>query len=305
MDISGGSLNRWNISSFVGRRDRFCDLVDGSLVAVGAVVVEESSNRVFLVLEYCGIGEEAFELKPDLVVICFDCHIPPQISTINTEHCLTHRNELFRSMSRRVQDYFEMVSPQWDVMRKSFYGEEVRDAVLNSVGINPTDTVLDVGAGTGFLTEAAAKLASKVIALDLSKGMSDEAIAKIGGGNVEFRIGNAERMPLQDASVNVVIGNMVLHHCPHPRIAISEMFRVLKSDGRIAISDLQEHPHEWLRKEHADLWLGFKMEEVESMMTEVGLGQVRVETLSSCCSSLEDGQQVKIPMFLASGKKTS
>ena len=208
-------------------------------------------------------------------------------------------------MSRRVQDYFEMVSPQWDVMRKSFYGEEVRDAVLNAVRVIPTDTVLDVGAGTGFLTEAAAKFASKVIALDFSRGMSDEAIAKMGRGNVEFRIGNAENVPLRRASVDVVVGNMVLHHCPHPRVALSEMSRVLKSNGRIAISDLQEHTHEGLRKEHADLWLGFKMEEVESMMTEVGLGQVRVETLSSCCSSLEDGEQVKIPMFLASGRKTS
>ena len=97
-------------------------------------------------------------------------------------------------MSRRVQDYFEMVSPQWDVMRKNFYGEQVRDAVLNAVGINPAHTVLDVGAGTGFLTEAAAKLASKVIALDFSRGMSEEAIAKMGSGNVEFRIGNAETL---------------------------------------------------------------------------------------------------------------
>ena len=207
-------------------------------------------------------------------------------------------------MSRRVLDYFEMVSPQWDVMRKSFYGEEVRDAVLNAVRINSTDTVLDVGAGTGFLTEAAARLASKVIALDFSKGMSDEAISKLGKGNVEFRIGNVERMPLQDASVDVIVGNMVLHHCPHPRVAFSEMSRVLRVNGRVAISDLQEHNHEWLRKEHADLWLGFKLEEVESMMMEVGLGHLRVEALSSCCSSLEEGQQVKIPMFLASGRKT-
>lgn len=197
-----------------------------------------------------------------------------------------------------------MVSPQWDVMRKSFYGDEVRDAVLNAVRINSTDTVLDVGAGTGFLTEAAAKLASKVITLDFSRGMSDEAISKLGKGKVEFRIGNVERMPLQEASVDVIVGNMVLHHCPHPRVAFSEMSRVLKPRGRIAISDLQEHNYEWLRKEHADLWLGFKIEEVESMMTEVGLGHVRVEKSSSCCSSLEDGQQVKIPMFLASGRKT-
>jgi ubiquinone/menaquinone biosynthesis C-methylase UbiE len=206
-------------------------------------------------------------------------------------------------MSRRVQDYFEMVSPQWDLMRRNFYGDEVREAVLNSVQISPSDTVLDVGAGTGFLTEAVAKVASKVIALDFSRGMSEEAVAKMGRGNVEFRIGNAESLPLQDSSVNVVVGNMVLHHCPHPEIAISEMSRVLKLSGRIALSDLQEHSHDWLRREHADLWLGFKMENVAMMMNENRLDNVKVETLSSCCSSEQDGQQVKIPMFLASASK--
>jgi ubiquinone/menaquinone biosynthesis C-methylase UbiE len=206
-------------------------------------------------------------------------------------------------MSRRVQDYFELVSPQWDVMRKNFYGEEVREAVLNAVHISPADTVLDVGAGTGFLTEAAAKVASKVIALDFSRAMSEGAIAKLGTGNVEFRIGNVESMPFQDSSVNAVIGNMVLHHCPHPKVAISEMYRVLKPAGRIAISDLQEHTYEWLRKEHADLWLGFKMEDVASMMRENGLDNVKVETLSSCCSSVQEEQDVKIPMFLASALK--
>ena len=65
------------------------------------------------------------------------------------------------SMSRKVRDYFELVSPQWDVMRKSFYGEEVREAVLNAVHVSPSDTLLDVGAGTGFLTEAAAKMPRK------------------------------------------------------------------------------------------------------------------------------------------------
>src|SRR5215471_5554115 len=112
------------------------------------------------------------------------------------------------ALSREVRDYFEQVSPQWDLMRKSFYGEEVREAVLNAVKISPRDTVLDVGAGTGFLTEAAARIASKVIALDFSKGMSDEAIAKMGRGSVEFRIGNVESMPLPNLSVDVVVGNM-------------------------------------------------------------------------------------------------
>ena len=207
------------------------------------------------------------------------------------------------SMSRKVRDYFELVSPQWDMMRKNFYGEEVREAVLNAIHVSPSDTVLDVGAGTGFLTEVAAKIAAKVIALDFSRGMSEEAIAKMGSGNVEFRIGNVESMPLQDSSVDAVIGNMVLHHCPHPETAISEISRVLKPGGRIAISDLQEHSHEWLRKEHADLWLGFRMEDVVVMMKENGLDNVKADALSSCCSSVEEEQQVKIPMFLASAMK--
>ena len=206
-------------------------------------------------------------------------------------------------MSRRVRDYFELVSPQWDVVRKSFYGEEVRDAVLNAARISPDDTVLDVGAGTGFLTEAAAMIARKVIALDFSRGMSDEAIAKLGKGKVEFRIGNVEHIQLPDSSVNVVIGNMVLHHCPHPKMAIAEMSRVLKLGGRIAFSDLQEHSHEWLRKEHADLWLGFKMEDIAVMLKDNGLEKVSVDALSSCCSNTQGEQAVKIPMFLASAQK--
>src|SRR5437667_4688535 len=206
-------------------------------------------------------------------------------------------------MSRRVKEYFGQVSSQWDNMRKSFYGEEVRDAVLNAARISPDDTVLDVGAGTGFLTEAAAMIARKVIALDFSRGMSDEAIAKLGKGKVEFRIGNVEHMQLPDSSVDVVIGNMVLHHCPHPETAIAEMARVLKPGGRVVISDLQEHGYEWLRKEHADLWLGFRMEEVSTMMKENGLDKVKVDTLSSCCSTVQEEQQVKIPMFLASALK--
>jgi ubiquinone/menaquinone biosynthesis C-methylase UbiE len=206
-------------------------------------------------------------------------------------------------MSRKVKGYFEQVSSQWDNMRKSFYGEEVRDAVLNAAQISPDDTVLDVGAGTGFLTEAAAMVARKVIALDFSRAMSDESIAKLGKGKVEFRIGNVEHMQLPDSSIDVVIGNMVLHHCPHPKMAIAEMARVLKPGGRIAISDLQEHNHEWLRREHADLWLGFKMGDVLAMMKKNRLENVRVDTLSSCCSSTQGEQKVKIPMFLASAKK--
>src|SRR3989442_13057370 len=104
------------------------------------------------------------------------------------------------SMSRRVRDYFKLVSPQWDVIRKGFYGEGVREAVLNAARISPDDTVLDVGDVTGFLTEATSMITRKVIAVGFSRGMRDEANAKLGKVKVECRIWNDERVQLSESS---------------------------------------------------------------------------------------------------------
>lgn len=207
-------------------------------------------------------------------------------------------------MSREVKEYFQNVSSRWDTLRKGFYGNEVRETIMKSAQITSTDIVLDVGAGTGFLTEEAAKIAKRVIALDLSEAMTNKAIPKVAGQNVEFKIGDAENIPLESASVNVVMGNMVLHHCPRPTVAIAEMARVLTARGRLVLSDLTEHNYESFRKEHADLWLGFPISKVQQIFELAGLQHVNVETLGSCCtSSTRENAEIKIPMFLAKGIK--
>ncbi len=206
-------------------------------------------------------------------------------------------------MSQGSKEYFDGVSGTWDILRKGFYGDEIRDATLVAARLLPESTVLDVGAGTGFLTEGAAKIARKVIALDFSEAMMSEARAKLGGRNVEFKIGNVERIPLPNASVDAVVGNMVLHHCPNPEAAVKEMTRVLVPGGRLVLSDLQEHTYESLRKEHADLWMGFKMDYVRLTLQRVGLEDVGVDALSSCCSETKENEQITIPMFLATGHK--
>src|SRR5438132_7321695 len=108
---------------------------------------------------------------------------------------------------------------------------------------------------------------------------------------------------MADSSVKVVNGNKGIHHWPHTKEAKAEVAKVVKAGGRIALSDLQEHNYEWLRKEHADLWLGFKMEDVLGMMKKNRLEDVRVDALSSYCTSTQEEQEAKIPMFLASARK--
>jgi ubiquinone/menaquinone biosynthesis C-methylase UbiE len=133
--------------------------------------------------------------------------------------------------------------------------------------------------------------------------MMGEARTKLRGRNVEFKIGNVEHIPLPEGSVNAVIGNMILHHCLNPEVAIRDIARVLAPGGRLALSDLQQHNYEFLREEHADRWLGFEIDRVRSMLDQAAFADVKVDPMDSCCSTTVEHGQVKVPMFLARGRK--
>jgi ubiquinone/menaquinone biosynthesis C-methylase UbiE len=135
--------------------------------------------------------------------------------------------------------------------------------------------------------------------------MMAESRAKLRGLNVEFKIGNVEHIPIPDSSIDAVIGNMILHHCLNPDVAVRDLARVLVPGGRLALADLQLHTYEFLRKEHADRWLGFDLTRVKGMLGQSGLDEVKVEALGSCCSTTAEDGEVKIPMFLASGRRRS
>jgi SAM-dependent methyltransferase len=109
------------------------------------------------------------------------------------------------------------------------------------------DTVLDIGAGAGTDTLIASRLVGstgKVIALDITPAMVRklrELVMHHGIGNVEVFEGNAEAIPLPDASVDVVSSNGMLNLVPDKSKAIGEIFRVLRPGGRVQIADIVIH----------------------------------------------------------------
>ena len=201
-------------------------------------------------------------------------------------------------------DYFDQVAEQWDELRASFFSEAVREKALAVAGVRSRRLAADIGAGTGFITEGLLQRGLKVIAVDPSAAMLAKLREKFADRAVDCRLGRAECLPIANETVDYAFANMCLHHVEDPPKAIQEMARILKSGGKLIITDLDEHPFEFLRAEHHDRWLGFKREEVKRWLIEAGLHRVRVECAGeSCCArSSKGGEYASVTIFVASGE---
>ena len=111
-------------------------------------------------------------------------------------------------------------------------------------GIRPGDTVLDLGAGAGVDAFVARRLVGeegKVYGVDMTPDMVAKARAnaeKLGYRNVEFRLGEIERLPFERDMIDVVISNCVLNLVPEKARAFAEIHRVLRPGAHFCVSDI-------------------------------------------------------------------
>lgn len=142
--------------------------------------------------------------------------------------------------------------------------------------------VADLGSGDGSFSLFLAQNAEKVIAIDSSAKMIEfarEQAQRKDFKNVDYRLGDMEELPINDASVDLVFFSQSLHHALHPDRAIGEAARILKPGGRLVVLDLAKHRFEEAREMYADEWLGFSETELESMLTCAGLESSQTSTV--------------------------
>jgi SAM-dependent methyltransferase len=129
--------------------------------------------------------------------------------------------------------------------------------------LEPTETVVEIGSGAGFDAVLAARQVSpggRVIGVDMTPAMLEKASANaalLGLGNLEFRQGYAEELPVSDGTADVVISNGVINLSPDKMTVFREIARVLKPGGRVQIADIiVQKAVPDAAKETIDLWTG-------------------------------------------------
>jgi ArsR family transcriptional regulator len=101
-----------------------------------------------------------------------------------------------------------------------------------------------------------------------------------GIDNLEFRLGDLESPPLEQASVDLVVLSQALHHAAQPQAALRASAAILKPGGTILILDLARHRFEQARALYGDRWLGFSDSELYQWLELAGFHDLEVSTVA-------------------------
>jgi arsenite methyltransferase len=163
------------------------------------------------------------------------------------------------------------------------------------------EVVLDLGSGGGFdcfLASRQVGEAGLVIGVDMTPEMVSRArgnAIKGGYSNTDFRLGEIEHLPVSDQMVDVIISNCVINLSPDKQQVFNEAFRVLRSGGRLAISDIvttAELPAE-IKNDMDMMYSGCisgasSVDEVKAMLTQSGFTNVVVEPKDDSKAFIKD-----------------
>ena len=219
-----------------------------------------------------------------------------------------------------------------DVSKKVGYSDSEMNAVPEGANLgfgcgNPValaslkegDVVLDLGSGAGFDAFLSAQRVGKtgrVIGVDMTPEMlakAEENAKKGGYLNVEFRLGEIEKLPIEDNSIDVIISNCVINLSPDKETVFKEAHRVLKAGGRLMVSDLvlsKDLPTEI--KNSVEAYVGclagaIKKDEYLGLIKKAGFEDIKVVSESSypvdaMFKNLEEAQSVIISIKVSAKK---
>jgi ArsR family transcriptional regulator len=199
----------------------------------------------------------------------------------------------------KVRGYFDELAGKFG--RNYVPGRSWKGLAEMLLQLMPPLVIADLGAGEGSFSQLLAQRAERVIAVDNSAKMVEYGarLARENGiENVEYRQGDLESPPIEDATIDLAFFSQSLHHALHPDRAVAAAARLLKPGGRIVILDLKKHNFEQARDLYADTWLGFSEVELLRFLEASGFSDVQSWIVD------REAQSPGLETILAMGQKS-
>ncbi len=206
-------------------------------------------------------------------------------------------SQQYSSSDSDTKEFFDRVAPEWESMRGGYYDDSVIRSLLETKLLRSNMTLVDLGAGDGYLSRAIALQVEDVIAIDISGEMLKELSKKAiqdGLANIRTIIADGCDLPLGDESVDLVCANMFLHHIEEPELAIREMYRVLKPGGKVFLADLKEHGNKDFKEKMHDVWQGFSQYEIKDWFVKCGFRNISLDFSSKKAASKKNDDGIFI-----------
>ncbi len=145
-----------------------------------------------------------------------------------------------------VRSYWDMRSQTYsiDIYKSQSEAERIWKTLLkNTIRTNKNLRILDVGTGTGFLALLLAEMGHNVTGIDISKCMLEKSRQNADKMHlsVDFMHGDAEKLPFEDETFDIVVNRNLLWTMPDPMAAVDEWSRVVKSGGKLVLIDGKWH----------------------------------------------------------------
>ncbi len=215
--------------------------------------------------------------------------------------------EIKAERSRRSQQFFAENAGRFRQQQEliaafDVYGAQAAD-MLAQCFPDGGAIALEVGPGEGAFLDVLAARFARVIALDNSQAMLDQARAFAAEhqlANVECILGDTSEPELQVLKADCAVLNMVLHHVPSPAQIFGDLALALRPGGSLLITELCRHDQRWAESACGDLWLGFEPNDLTQWAQAAGF-----ETGRAVYIAQRNGFRVQIRQFIRTSNHSS
>lgn len=195
-----------------------------------------------------------------------------------------------------MPDLFKEKAQNWDANERAIsLSSAIGSSIIEQIPLNAQMNVMDFGAGTGLISSHVAPLVNKIVAVDVSKAMLDQLVAKSEfHGKVEALCQDITEKPLH-TKFDLIMSAMAVHHVADTGKLIRTFSEHLKPGAMIALADLDKedgsfHPEEAVGVFH----FGFDRDAFKAILEENGFTSIRFHTVFTI-----NKNEKKYPVFLA------